>query len=238
MDGFKTLIYQKQGAVARVTLNRPHALNTYNIAMRDELFEVFEALHVDDEVRVVIFDGAGKKAFCAGADLTEFLTAPSPIASRSVRWDRDVWGLFMALPQPVIASVHGFVLGDGLEIAMCCDIMIAADNTKFGLPEPCLGIIPAAGGTQTLSRAVGRGLALDLMLTGRWLNAEEAYRAKIVNRVVSYDKLKRESLQLAEKIATLEPEIAKRIKLLVRRGLDLKLSQGLALEKQIVASRR
>ena len=236
MDGFGTLIYRKQGAVARVTLNRPQALNAYNLAMRDELWQILQALHADDEVRVVVFDGAGEKAFCAGADLTEFLTAPSPVVARAVRWERDVWGLFMNLPQPVIAAVHGFVLGDGIEIAMCCDIVVAAEDTRFGLPEPGLGIIPAAGGTQTVPRAVGRGLALDMMLTGRCLSADEAYQAGLVNRVVSYESLEREALQLAEKIAVLEPETVRRIKLAVLRGLDLTLAGGLALEKRLAAT--
>ena len=236
MDGFGTLIYRKQGAVARVTLNRPQALNAYNLAMRDELWQILQALHADDEVRVVVFDGAGEKAFCAGADLTEFLTALSPVVARAVRWERDVWGLFMNLPQPVIAAVHGFVLGDGIEIAMCCDIVVATEDTRFGLPEPGLGIIPAAGGTQTLPRAVGRGLALDMMLTSRWLSADEAYQAGLVNRVVSYESLEMEALQLAEKIAALEPETVRLIKLAVLRGLDLTLPGGLALEKRLAAT--
>jgi len=235
MSGFETLIYAKQGAVARVTLNRPQALNAYNIAMRDELFQVLQALHADDEVRVVIFGGSGEKAFCAGADLSEFLTAPSPIIAREVRWERDVWGLFLRLPQPVIAAVHGFVLGDGIEIALCCDIIIAAENSRFGLPEPGLGIIPAAGGTQTVPRAVGRGLALDMLLTGRWLNAAEAHRAGLVNRVVGYDSLDREAGTLAQKLAALEPAVARRLKLAVRRGLELSLAGGLALEKRLAA---
>ena len=113
MNGFEMLIYCKEGPIARVTLNRPEALNAYNIAMRDELFQVLQALHADDSVRAVVFDGAGEKAFCAGADLSEFLTAPSPVMARSVRWARDVWGLFLSLPQPVIAAVHGFVLAWG-----------------------------------------------------------------------------------------------------------------------------
>ena len=235
MGGFETLIYRKVGRVARVTLNRPQALNAYNIAMRDELFQVLQALHADDDVRAVIFDGAGEKAFCAGADLSEFLTAPSPVITRSVRWARDVWGLFLSLPQPVIAAVHGFVLGDGIEIMLCCDIAVAAADARFGLPEPGLGIIPAAGGTQTVPRAVGPGLALDMLLSGRWLDAAEAREAGLVNRVVGRAELESTASRLAANIAALEPRIARRLKLAVRRGLDLPLAEGLKLEKRLAA---
>ncbi len=235
MSGFQTLIYSKKDNVATVTLHRPEALNAYNMAMRDELLQVLQALHADDEVRVVVFRGSGEKAFCAGADLSEFLTAPSPVIAREVRWQRDVWGLFLSVPQPMIAAVHGFVLGDGIEIALCGDIIIAAENARFGLPEPGLGIIPAAGGTQTVPRAIGRGLALDMLLSGRWLNAAEAHQAGLVNRVVAVADLERETAALADKLAALEPGLARRLKLAVRGGLDLPLAGGLALEKRLAA---
>src|SRR3972149_8653009 len=139
MSGFKTLIYEKKDSIAYVTLNRPQALNVYNIQMRDDLYEVLSAIRDDSEVRVSIFKGAGEKAFCAGADLSEFLSAPSPIIARQVRFSRDVWSLFLGLPQPLIAAVRGFVLGSGIEIALCCDIRLASEDAKFGLPEGGLG---------------------------------------------------------------------------------------------------
>ena len=154
MSDFETIIYKKKEDIGYITLNRPQALNTYNLQMRDELYQVLDAIRDDPEVRAVIFSGAGEKAFCAGADLTEFLTAPSPVIARQVRWERDVWGLFLSIPQPIIAALHGYVLGDGLEIALCCDIRIASEDARFGVPEPGLGIIPAAGGTQTDHRVV------------------------------------------------------------------------------------
>ena len=177
MNGFETLIYEKRDAIAYVTLNRPQALNVYNIQMRDDLYQVLGAIKDDPEVRVVIFKGAGEKAFCAGADLSEFLTAPSPVIARQARFGRDVWGLFLSIPQPLIAAVHGYVLGSGIEIALCCDIRIASEDARFGLPEVGLGIIPAAGGTQTLPRTIGRARALEMLLTNRWLTGEEAYDA-------------------------------------------------------------
>ena len=162
MDGFQIVTYEKIDSIAYVTLNRPEVLNIYNTQMRDELYQILGAIKDDPDVMVAIFRGAGEKAFCAGADLSEFLTAPSPIIARQVRWERDVWGLFLSLPQPVIAALHGYVLGDGIEMALCCDLRIASQDAQFGTPEVGLGIIPAAGGTQTLPRIVGRGKALEM----------------------------------------------------------------------------
>ena len=131
---FKTIVYEKKDGIAYVTLNRPEALNVYNIQMRDDLYSVLCVIRDDPDVLVVIFKGAGEKAFCAGADLSEFLTAPSPAIARQVRWERDLWGLFLSLPQPLIAALHGYVLGSGIEMALCCDIRIASNDVKFGLP--------------------------------------------------------------------------------------------------------
>ena len=164
---FETLLYEKQGGRAYVTLNRPQVLNIYNLQMRDELCQLLSAIRDDPEVLVVVFRGAGERAFCAGADLSEFLTAPSPVIARQVRFERDVWGLFLSLPQPLIAALHGYVLGSGIEIALCCDLRIASEDVRFGLPEPSLGIIPAAGGTQTLPRTIGRAKSLEMLLAGR-----------------------------------------------------------------------
>ncbi len=233
MSAFETLIYEKEDALALVTLNRPQALNAYNIQMRDDLFEILNAIRDDDEVRVVLFKGAGEKAFCAGADLSEFLTAPPPIGARQIRFDRDVWGLFLSIPQPLIAVVHGYVLGSGIEMALCCDLRIASDDARFGLPEVELGILPAAGGTQTLPRATGRGRALEMLLTGRWIDAREARQIKLVNRVVPADRLMPTARGLAEKIAACDPDAVKGIKQAVVRGMDLPLARGLDLEKML-----
>jgi enoyl-CoA hydratase/carnithine racemase len=237
MSDFETLIYEKEGPLALVTLNRPRSLNAFSIQMRDDLFEVLNAIRDDDEVRVALFKGAGKKAFCAGADLSEFLTAPPPVAARQIRFDRDVWGLFLSIPQPLIAVLHGYVLGSGIEMALCCDLRITADDAQFGLPEVELGIIPAAGGTQTLPRAVGRAGALELLLTGRWINAREALQIKLVNRVVPADRLLGTARRTAEKIAASDPEVIKGIKQAVVRGMDLPLPQGLNLEKMLACQR-
>jgi enoyl-CoA hydratase/carnithine racemase len=237
MSVFETLIYEKEDALALVTLNRLQFLNAYNIQMRDDLFEVLNAIRDDDEVRVVLFKGAGEKAFCAGADLSEFLTAPPPIAARQIRFARDVWGLFFSIPQPLIAVLHGYVLGSGIEMALCCDLRLSSDDAHFGLPEVELGIIPAAGGTQTLPRAVGRAGALEMLLTGRWIDAQEALQIKLVNWVVPGDRLMETARGMAEKIATRDPDVIKGIKQAVVRGMDLPLAQGLDLEKMLACQR-
>jgi enoyl-CoA hydratase len=221
MGGFETILYEKQGHIAHVTLNRPRVLNIYNVRMRDELYETLSAVKADADVHVVILRGAGDKAFCAGADLSEFLSAPAPAAARHIRWQRDVWGLFLSLPQPVIAALHGYVFGSGIEMAMCCDIRIAAEDCVFGLPEVALGIIPAAGATQTMPRAIGPGRALDLLLTGRRIGAQEALEMNLVNRAVPRSNLLTEVEGLAEKIAGFDQKAVRAIKQAVSRGLDL-----------------
>jgi enoyl-CoA hydratase len=233
MSGFKTLTYEKNKGIACVTLNRPEVLNVYNIQMRDDLHQVLSAIRDDPDVRVAIFTGAGDKAFCAGADLSEFLTAPSPTLARRARWRRDVWGLFLSIPQPLIAAVHGYVLGSGIEIALCCDIRIASQRAQFGLPEVGLGIIPAAGGTQTLPRIVGRAKALEMLLTNRRIDSKEAYRIGLVNKVVKKDKLLKTAQEMAQKIASYNPTAVRYAKQAVVRGYDLTLAEGLDLEKRL-----
>jgi enoyl-CoA hydratase len=234
MNPFETIIFEKHDGIAFVTLNRPQVLNVYNIKMRDELFEILGAVTNDNEIKVVVVRGAGDKAFCAGADLSEFLTAPSPMVARKVRWDRDIWGRFLNVPQPVIAALHGFVLGDGIEISMCCDIRIAADNARFGLPEVKLGIIPAAGATQTVPRAIGRARALDMLLSGNWINSREAYKYGLVNRVVPLDALASVVEGMAAKMANYDISAIKAVKQAVNRGIDLPLLQGLELERTLI----
>ena len=236
MNAFETVIYEKKDFVAYVTLNRPKVLNIHNTAMRDDLYEVLSAIRIDGDIRVVIFRGAGEKAFCAGADLTEFLTAPPPAGAREVRFDRDLWGLFQKVPQPLIAAVHGYVLGSGIEIALSCDLIIAAEDARFGLPEVGLGIIPAAGGTQTVPRTIGRGRALEMLLTNRWVNAGEALEIGLVNRVVSRDRLLPAAEETACNMADHDPLVLKSVKAAVSRGLDLPLPQGMELERRLALS--
>ncbi len=229
----EVVLYEKRDGKAYITLNRPRALNAFNIAMRDGLYQVLGAVRDDPDVRVAVLRGAGDRAFCAGADLTEFLTAESPTLARKARWDRDVWGLFLSIEKPLIAALHGYVLGSGVEMALCCDIRVAAEDTQLGLPETGLGIIPAAGGSQTLPRAVGIGRSLDMLLTGRWLTAREALRAKLVDRVVPAAELASAADQLADKIAVHSEAAISSAKQAVVRGLDLTLAEGLELEARL-----
>ena len=233
MNAFETLIYDKKGHLAYVTLNRPEVLNVYNVQMRDDLYQVLSAIRDDREVRVVVLKGAGEKAFCAGADLSEFLSAPPPVFARLVRWDRDVWGLLLSIPQPIIAALHGYVLGSGIEMALCCDFRIASEEARFGLPEVGLGIIPAAGGTQTLPRTVKRPWALEMLLTGRLLKGEEACRCGLVDRLVPKEELLMVVEELARKISLCSPSVVWKAKQAVSRGLDLSLAEGLKLEKRL-----
>lgn len=233
MGSFQTVIYEKNENVAHVTLNRPEVLNSYNTQMRDELYQILGAIKDDDEVAVVIIKGAGDRAFCAGADLSEFLTAPSPVIARQTRWERDVWGLFLSLPQPIIAALHGYVLGSGLEIALCCDLRFAADDAQLGFPEVELGIIPAAGGTQTIIRAIGRAQALEMLLTARRIDAREALDIGLVNQVVPRAELLPAVEETAQKIAGLDQNAVRLAKQAVIRGLDLPLAEGLELERRL-----
>jgi enoyl-CoA hydratase/carnithine racemase len=233
MRNFETVVYEKKHYVAYVTLNRPQVLNVYNTQMRDELYQVLGAIRDDSQVMVAVFRGGGQKAFCAGADLSEFLSAPSPSVARAVRWERDIWGLFLTLRQPLIAALHGYVLGSGVEMALCCDIRIASEDAQFGLPEVGLGIIPAAGATQTLPRTIGQAKALEMMLTGHRISAKEAFEMKLVNRVVPRAKLIPTVKGIARQITRFDPMVIRSAKQAVMRGLDLTLPEGLELEKRL-----
>lgn len=230
---FQTVLFEKRGLIGYITLNRPEALNVYNVKMRDELYEVLSAIRDDPDLNVVVLRGAGDRAFCAGADLSEFLTAPPPASSRQVRWERDVWGLFLSLRQPVIAALHGYVLGSGIEMALCCDIRIASEEARFGLPEVTLGIIPAAGGSQTLPRTIGRAKSLEMLLTNRWIDAREALSAGLVNQVVTRQELTATVERLASQLASRSRLTIRCTKEAVSRGASLSLQEGFDLERRL-----
>ena len=229
MDGFETILYRKADGVAYISLNRPWVLNAYNVDMRDELYQVLTAVREDPEVGVAVVGGEGP-AFCAGADLTEFGTAPSVTVARAVRWERDVWGTFLSIPKPLIASIHGFCLGSGVEMALLCDIRVASPDAVFGMPEVTLGMIPAAGGTQTLPRTLGIPGALELLLTGKRIGAAEALDLGLVGRVVDRERLESEVEAMARRLLSLDQAAVRAVKRAVRRGAELPLERALELE--------
>ncbi len=229
----ETILFEKRRGIACITLNRPHVLNAYSVQMRDDLYVALTAIRDDDdEIRSVILRGAGR-AFCAGADLTEFLTAPSPIAARDIRRERDIYRLILSLPQPTIAALHGYVIGSGIELALACDIRVASDDAVFTLPETGFGFIPGAGATQLLPRTVGRAPAIKMILTGTRLKAGEALRIGLVNRVVPHRELSRYVNRLAGKLLSMPASVPQFIKQAVNRGLDMPLSHGLRLESRL-----
>ena len=229
MAGYETVIYEKQGPVAHISLNRPDHLNAYNIQMRDDFSEALTAVQCDDEVKALIITGQGR-AFCAGADLTEFGTAPSQVVARQVRWQRDVWGQLNGMVVPVIAAVHGYCIGSGVEIMLLCDVRIAAEDTVFGMPEVHLGMVPAAGGSQTLPRNSNTSAALDLLLTGRRIGASEALEMGLITRVASPERLQEAAWELATEVSRCPVPTLQCLKQSIREGQDHSLKDGLELE--------
>ena len=239
MSADATLLFEKRGGVAHISLNRPHALNAYNVRMRDDFAEALAAVQADAEVGALLLTGQGR-AFCAGADLSEFGSAPSQVIARRVRWQRDVWGQLNDLDKPIVAAVHGYCIGSGLEIALLSDLRIAADDTVFAMPELHLGMIPAAGGSQTLPRNSSPAAALDLLLTGRRIGAEEALALGLITRLTPRSELEPAAwnlaLNLANQTGATDPgrgPTIRYIKQAVRGGLDLGLADGLRLENRL-----
>ena len=229
------VLYEKRnGGLAWVTLNRPDALNAINLEMRDLLWEIVHAASDDPDVRVVLFRGAGDRAFSAGADITEFGTAPSVAEARRARGERDLWGYMLAMEKPLIAAIHGYALGAGIELPMCCDIRIASADAQVGLPEVSLGYIPSAGGTQTLPRHIPPGVARQMILTGDPIDAETAYGYGLFQRLVPRERLYEEAEALARRIASLAPNLVALAKRAVREGAELSLNEALALESKLV----
>jgi enoyl-CoA hydratase/carnithine racemase len=226
------VIYEKRGAVAWITLNRPRRLNAYNVEMRDDLFAALSAVHDDPGIRAMVLAGAGE-AFSTGGDVSEFGSAPSPTAARWIRFRRDVWGRLRTMPIPTLAAIHGFTVGGGLEMALLCDLAIAADDTRLCLPETGLGMIPGVAGTQTAPRRLGLGWALDLNITGRWIDADQALFIGLVAEVVPLKALDRSAHAMALSLARLPREHAAFAKLAIWEGMNSSLADGLELERRL-----
>jgi enoyl-CoA hydratase/carnithine racemase len=229
-SALNNLLLEHDGAVAVITINRPKVLNALNSETMDELRRTILALKHDDAVRSVIITGAGEKAFIAGADINE-LAVQSPAGARDhALRGQHVFDLVENMGKPVIAAINGYALGGGCELAMACTLRIAADTARIGQPEINLGLIPGYGGSQRLSRLVGAGRALELMLTGDPISAQEAHRLGLVNRVVPAAELLGEARQVAAKISGKAPIAVRYIIDAVNKGLQMTLAEAQVLE--------
>ncbi len=230
LDDFENLLVEHDGAVATITVNRPKVLNALNTQTLDELGRALLALRLDDRVRVLILTGAGEKSFVAGADINE-LSVQTPTSGRDhAMAGQRVFDLIENLGKPVIAAINGYALGGGCELAMACTLRVAADTAKLGQPEINLGIIPGYAGTQRLPRLVGRGRALELLLTGDQISATEALRIGLVNRVVPAAELMGTVRTLAALLATRAPVAARYIIDAVSKGLEMPFAEAQAYE--------
>jgi enoyl-CoA hydratase/carnithine racemase len=231
---YETLIVETTEAITLIRLNRPQALNALNQQLADELTDALEAAEADEGVRVIVLTGS-ERAFAAGADIKE-------MAAKSYRdvFTEDFitknWETVARCRKPVIAAVAGYALGGGCELAMMCDFVIAAENARFGQPEINLGVSPGAGGTQRLPRFVGKAKAMDMVLTGRTMDAAEAERAGLVSRIVPTAKLLEEATAVARTIAALSPNAVMLTKEMVNAAFETPLSQGIKLERRLFHS--
>ncbi|MBD0320563.1 MAG: enoyl-CoA hydratase/isomerase family protein [Gemmatimonadetes bacterium] len=226
---------EREGAVALLVIDRPEKRNALSAAVRAELIAALDALRDDAEVRVLVVTGAGEKAFVAGADIAEFAER-TPLEQRAVMTGRRVFDEIAAYPKPVIAMINGFTLGGGCELALACDLRIAADTAKLGQPEINLGIIPGGGGTQRLPRVVGTGQAMRLILSGEIIGAAEALRIGLVDVVHPAADLRAKTLELAAAMATKSPVALQMAKSAVRAAAEMPMAAGLAYETELFAT--
>jgi enoyl-CoA hydratase len=229
-SSFENLLIERDGGVALLTVNRPKVLNALNMQTLDELRRAILDLKRDDSIRVVILTGAGEKSFVAGADINELATQTPTSGRDHAMSGQHILDLIEHMGKPVIAAINGFALGGGCELAMACTIRVAADTARLGQPEINLGIIPGYAGTQRLARLVGRGRALEILLTGDMLSAQEAHRLGLVNRVVPAAELMAEAKKLAATLAAKAPIAMRYILDAVHRGLDMPFAEAQTFE--------
>lgn len=226
---YETILTETRGRVGLITLNRPQAMNALNNQLMRELMEALESFDNSDSIGAMVLSG-NEKAFAAGADIKE-------MAAKSIHQMMDadhiaVFGRIRTIRKPVIAAVSGWALGGGCEIALSCDMIVASESARFGQPEIGIGVIPGAGGTQRLTRAVGKAIAMEMILNDRRLTAQEAYQLGMVNRVVPVDGYLEEALKLAEEIAGRAPLAVRAAKKMINQSFERTLSDGLVQEKQ------
>lgn len=233
MSGYTNLLFENDNGIGIVTINRSKALNALNASTIKELDKMFDELVQDDSVKVVIITGAGDKSFVAGADINE-MRPLSVIEGREwAKAGQAVFNKIENLSKPVIAAVNGFALGGGCELAMACDIRIASERAKFAQPEVSLGIPAGFGGTQRLARLVGKGRAKELLFTGEMIDAAEAYRIGLVNKIATHEELMTVAQTMAQKIMSRAPFAVQVSKIAVNEGLDMNLESGVAYEAEV-----
>ena len=231
----KDVLYAVRDPIAWITLNRPEAMNAISDSVRTALPELIARAEADDSVRVIVISGAGERAFCAGADVKGFNAVESLVQFRQTRAHAHWIGAFDRARKPIIAAIHGYCLGGGLEIAMACDIRIAAEGAKFALPEVSRGTIPGAGGTQRIARLIGLGRALDMVLSAEQMSAEDALRVGLISRLVPRAELMTAAETLAKRVASHAPLAVLLAKEAVRGSLDTDLPAGLRVEADLAA---
>ena len=231
---YANILVERRGAVGIVTLNRPQALNALNADLIAELGHVFDDLEGDTAIGAIVLTGSDK-AFAAGADIKE-MAEKTFMQAYAEDFITSGWERVAQCRKPVIAAVAGFALGGGCEVAMMCDIVIAAENARFGQPEINLGTMPGAGGTQRLPRFIGKAKAMDLCLTGRMMDAAEAERAGLVSRIVPVDKVLDEAIAVAERIGQMSRPIAMMVKESVNRAFETTLAEGVRFERRLFHS--
>lgn len=231
---YETLLIERRGRVAIITINRPEKRNALNIKTREEGAAALDELHDDQEIGVVVFTGAGDKAFIAGADIAEFANRTA-LTQRDIMTARSLFTAVDSFPKPVIAMVNGYCLGGGCELALACDLRIASETASFGQPEINLGIIPGGGGTQRLTRLIGEGKAMELILTGDIIDAKTAYTLGLVNTVVPAADLEAKTMELANRIAEKSPIALQMAKEAVKLASRSNLDEGLRREVDLFA---
>jgi len=232
---YKTLIYEKKENIGLLTINRPEKMNAISQELTAELSQLLDEIENDDDLRVIVITGAGDKAFVAGADINELVNRDARLGRRVSRERQEIFSRIEDLHVPVIAAVNGYALGGGLELALACSIRICSEKAQFGAPEVKLGIIPGDGGTQRLPRLIGLGRAMEMIIIGDFIDAQEAYRIGLVNNVFPPEKLMEKAMELAQKIASRPPLAVKYAKEAVNRSQEGDTASGFALESYLHA---
>ena len=232
---YETLIYDKEDNIGLLTINRPDKLNAISNELTAELCQLLDQVEEDEELRVLIITGEGDKAFVAGADIEEIVDRDAKMGRRVTRERQELFSRIQNLPIPVIAAVNGYALGGGLELALACSIRICSEKAQFGAPEVKLGIIPGDGGTQRLPRLIGLGRAMEMILTGDFIDASEAYRIGLANKVVPHEELMETTMELARTIASRPPLAVRYAKEAVNRSQEGDTASGFALESYLHA---